>query len=59
MATITTSQAPTDILYPERDGKPMGETDTHRKAISDTIATLADFFRDQPDVYVAGRLHVR
>lgn len=56
MATITTSQAPTDILYPERDGKPMGETDTHRKAISDTIATITDFFRDQPDVYVAGDL---
>lgn len=58
MATITTSMTPTASVYPERDGKPMGETDIHRQAITDTIATIADFFRDRTDVYVAGDLLV-
>lgn len=28
------------IYYPERDGKPMGETDTHRRVILETIFAL-------------------
>jgi Uma2 family endonuclease len=56
MATLTPAPPAQQIDYPERDGKPMAETDTHRQAMTDTIQTLADFFRDQPDVYVAGNL---
>ena len=46
----------TKIEYPESDGKPMAETMTHRKAMNDTIEMLADFFRDKPDICVAGNL---
>lgn len=54
MASVTPPQAA--IHYPERDGKPMGETDTHRQEMMDAIAALIEFFRDRPDVYVAGNL---
>jgi Uma2 family endonuclease len=44
------------ITYPERDGKPMGETDVHRREIINAIETLSDYFRNDPQVYVAGDL---
>lgn len=44
------------IHYPESDGKPMAETDVHRREVSDLIGALDDRFRDTPDVYVAGNL---
>src|SRR5919205_2502076 len=56
MAAVTPPHTTPQIVYPERDGKPMAETDTHRQVMMDTITTLADFFRDRPDVYVAGNL---
>jgi Uma2 family endonuclease len=34
----------------------MAETDTHRQEMTDTIETLAEFFRADPHVYVAGNL---
>lgn len=43
-------------IYPERDGKPMAETDIHRRLLSDLVFTLDNYFRDQPDVYVSGNL---
>lgn len=49
--------APT-ILYPESDGKPMAETDTHRDLITDCIQTLKQHYREEPDVYVSGNLLV-
>ena len=49
--------APT-ILYPESDGKPMAETDTHRDLITDCIQTLKRHYREEPDVYVSGNLLV-
>ena len=56
MATLTPMLPAQQVDYPEADGKPMAETDVHRQAMLDTIATLSDFFRDRPDVYVAGNL---
>jgi Uma2 family endonuclease len=56
MAAVNSPTIAQEIIYPERDGKPMAETDIHREALADTIATLADFFRDDPDIYVAGNL---
>ena len=56
MATLTPMLPAQQVDYPESDGKPMAETDVHRQAMLDTIATLSDFFRDRPDVYVAGNL---
>jgi len=44
------------VHYPESDGKPMAETDVHRREMFDLIGTLDDRFRDAPDVYVAGNL---
>ena len=47
--------APT-IFYPESDGKPMAETDTHRKLMMDFILMLEDYFENNDDVYVSGNL---
>ncbi|MEE4358044.1 MAG: Uma2 family endonuclease [Desulfococcaceae bacterium] len=40
------------VIYPERDGKPMGETEIHVMAIIELCQTLRHFFRHHPDVYV-------
>ena len=53
MAAIPLRQ---EIYYPESDGQPMGETDAHRKEITDLIEVLDDHFRNDPQVYVAGNL---
>lgn len=47
---------PKTIYYPETDGKPMAETDTHRREMNATIEALGDYFRDNLNVYVAGNL---
>ncbi|MEN3335512.1 MAG: hypothetical protein V7641_4877 [Blastocatellia bacterium] len=44
------------IDYPESDGKPVGETDTHRDLIFELIRLLRAFFRRKKDVYVSGNL---
>lgn len=44
------------IEYPESDGKPMTETDAHRKQMVDLLVVLEAYFRDDPMVYVAGNL---
>ena len=44
------------INYPESDGKPIAEADTHRKQMVYLIEALDDYFRDDPRVYVAGNL---
>ena len=46
----------TEVRYPESDGQPMAETDVHRKLLMDLDWTLRTFFRDAPQVYVAGNL---
>ena len=56
MATIISTPPIRDIYYPESDGKPIAETDIHRKELLETIQTLDAFFRDRPDVYVSGNL---
>jgi len=45
------------IVYPEEDGEPMAETDTHRDSMADTlIYPLKEFFREDASVYVSGNL---
>jgi Uma2 family endonuclease len=56
MATVKVLERPKQIYYPESDGKPMAETDTHRDQMTDLILTLKDFYHDAPDVYVSGNL---
>ena len=46
------------VYYPESDGEPMAETDTHRKQMMYLLDALEDCFRDDPNVYVAGNLFV-
>jgi len=46
------------VYYPESDGEPMAETDTHRKQMMYLLDALEDHFRDDPNVYVAGNLFV-
>ncbi len=45
-----------EVIYPESDGKPMGETDLHRKLIVDLIEAADHRFLEDPDVYVTGDL---
>ena len=48
-----------DVLtnnYPTSDGKPMAETDWHRKLMMNLIATLEVFYEAQARVYVSGNL---
>ena len=45
------------VYYPESDGKPMGETDDHRKEMVRHIELLEDFYQGQ-EVYVSGDLLV-
>ncbi len=54
MAEVIT--APAVIEYPESDGKPVGETDVHRREILHIVETLDRHFRNVPDVYVSGNL---
>lgn len=44
------------IVYPESDGLPMGETDTHRQLMIDLIEALKTYFAADPKVYVSGNL---
>ncbi len=46
------------VEYPESDGKPMAETDTHIQQLIYLREALNDYFRDDPNVYVAGNLFV-
>ena len=44
------------IYYPESDGKPMAETETHLELMLDLIHTLRMFFLTDPLVHVGGNL---
>lgn len=41
-------------LYPSSDGKPMGETDKHVELMLYCRMALMQFYRDRPNVYIAG-----
>ena len=48
----------TEIEYPESDGKPMAETDTHRDQMADAlIYPLKEWLRARQDVYISGNLN--
>ncbi|MBI5714294.1 MAG: Uma2 family endonuclease [Chloroflexi bacterium] len=49
-------KTPPKIFYPERDGKPMGETDAHITQILDLRFSLSRYFHTAPNVYVAADL---
>jgi Uma2 family endonuclease len=45
-----------NVHYPETDGEPMAETDTHRNLILSIIKCLELFFANREDVYVTGNI---
>src|SRR5438552_2107930 len=45
-----------DPLYPDCDGRFMGDSDFHSAAMRWLVEALQDFFANQPDVYVASNL---
>ena len=47
--------APTPF-YPSSDGKPMAETDWHRKLLMELLQIIECHFREHDDVYVSGDL---
>ena len=49
-------QAAPTIVYPESDGKPMAETDVHRKLMMNFIQMLENHFQNDDEVYVSGNL---
>ncbi len=55
MATVSSQTVPKND-YPTADGKPMAETDLHRKLMLDLIGTLEKRFLNEPLVYVSGNL---
>ena len=42
------------IEYPSSDGEPMAESDYQYTAMTETISTMRELYRGQPDIYVAG-----
>ena len=58
MSSTTRLRAPRpgEVLYPESDGKPMGETDEHRSIMTYLIDALKLWFKRARDVYVSGNL---
>ena len=44
------------IIYPESDGSPMGETDSHIAVIIYLREALRDYFRNESNLYLAGNL---
>src|SRR3954454_8089806 len=62
MATIhsTSSVASVDqeAYYPSSDGKPMTETDVHRRNLNDTVETLEVRYAADPMTYVSGNLFI-
>jgi len=52
----TTSISQEKIIYPERDGKPMGETDVHVNEIADLLKLLQGWYSDDAAVYVGANM---
>ena len=46
--------APEPVEYPESDGRPMAETDAHRRAMQDLLHALEQQFAGDENVYVSG-----
>ena len=56
MSRTSIPKAAREIEYPTSDGKPMAETEIHRRLMTELIATLQAFYADEPLVHVSGNL---
>ena len=54
--SLTRPDQASSIEYPERDGKPMAETDMHIQLMINLRLALMEYFRDEADVYVGSNL---
>lgn len=52
---MTTVNVPrtSQVIYPDSDGKPMGETPRHVRVLIDSYETLDVHFQDDPDIFIA------
>ncbi|HEX4950436.1 MAG TPA: Uma2 family endonuclease [Blastocatellia bacterium] len=55
MSVLKTAPIP-EIYYPESDGKPMAETDTHVKLMAHLREALDLYYQDDPNVYVSANI---
>jgi Uma2 family endonuclease len=54
-----TGLPPEEVEYPEADGQPMAETDTHLEQMVDALMhPLKERYRNDADVYISGNLFV-
>jgi Uma2 family endonuclease len=53
MATTATKQQPTEIIYPDSDGKPMADNTLQADAMTIIYNNLRAIFADDPNVFVA------
>ncbi len=51
-----TRQSYSEERLPESDGKPMAETDKHRKQMIALLDALEEYFRPNPEIYVTGNI---
>lgn len=58
MEMLAVEEIREEIIYPESDGAPMGETDLHRLIMTAIIEALRDYYRNDPQVYVSGNLFI-
>jgi len=56
--TISYSQPPIQIEYPDEDGKPMAESDQARNYLLYGVEVLRMYFRERADVYVSVNLFI-
>src|SRR5450755_4060946 len=56
MSRLSSPRATKRITYPTSDGKPMAETDIHRRLMTELIAALQAFYASESLVYVSGNL---
>ena len=56
MSTVPMPRRVVGNGYPTSDGKPMAETDYHRRLMTALIETLEAFYADEPMTYVSGNL---
>jgi Uma2 family endonuclease len=56
--TAARKLAAPEVEYPDSDGKPMAESDLHRKLMTDLIERLTARYAGEPNTYVSGNLLV-
>lgn len=56
--TVSVEYIPTQIEYPDEDGKPMAEGDIQCSYLIYARSVLRIYFQNRPDVYVAGNLFI-